>query len=889
MELKNYQQEVLADLRSFIEQLRKTGRLDTAFSAHWSAKGVSLAAGQDFVHPYNNHLVPRVPNVTAKVPTAGGKTFLACNALKTIFDLYPEHTPRAVAWFVPSDTILTQTLHNLSNPLHPYRRKLNSLFNNRVRVIDKAGALMGEGISPTEMREQLTIFVLSVQSFIERRRGGQQPLSYRENSNLDYGQEDHIAESERIAEAERTSLIQYLARQNPLVVVDESHNFGSDLRLDMLQKINPFFIFDLTATPHPKTSNVVSFIDAMKLKRANMVKLPVVVYNQHSKEDVVANAISLQRSLEAMAREQHANGGRYIRPIVLLQAEPKTDGDTKTFDKLKADLLALGIPEHHIKIKTANKNELKGIDLLSEACDVRYIITVNALKEGWDCPFAYVLATVANRSSRVDVEQIVGRILRLPYTEEHAIPMLNCSYVLTCSNAFQVTVENIVKALNNAGFSSRNYYDKPKSGSEYVVTYEAETPHAEEPLCGMEQEIPFPEEPQSEAESDTFDIEKARDGLDHQSQAEAKNIMELAQRNIQAYNQRMNEAEAAGNDFFAPEIESHVKRYPLKDRFADQARSVRLPNFVVKEPQSSLFGTGGSYRPLSAKEMLKDFDISQEDTKVDFSERAEIIGIDLSERQTDEYVPTIKKISTADQRQILRMFEGLSQENKQKQLAERFAKDLNADNTLRADQLLRYLHKVLESKNADELSYLYENYESAMLCLKRKIESLKTAYADTAFQRKLDTNEIECIPDYAFPEQLDLQHPIGTYDKTLYTEEEGDLNDLEKQVARILSTAENVVWWHRNLGRGRGFCINGYLKNHYPDFIAMLKNGIVVVVESKGDHLANDDSRYKNNIGRIWANQAGRGYKYFMVFENNSPLNNTYTLNEFEELLQQFK
>lgn len=66
---------------------------------------------------------------------------------------------------------------------------------------------------------------------------------------------------------------------------------------------------------------------------------------------------------------------------------------------------------------------------MSRACEVRYIITVNALKEGWDCPFAYILATLANKTSRVDVEQILGRILRQPYTTQHQNPLLNLSYV----------------------------------------------------------------------------------------------------------------------------------------------------------------------------------------------------------------------------------------------------------------------------------------------------------------------------------------------------------------------------------------------------------------------------------------------------------------------------
>ena len=95
--------------------------------------------------------------------------------------------------------------------------------------------------------------------------------------------------------------------------------------------------------------------------------------------------------------------------------------------------------------------------LMSPSCPIRYIITVNALKEGWDCPFAYILASLANKTSQVDVEQILGRILRLPHTSQHTQSALNMSYVLTSSNDFNNTVAHIVKGLNSAGFSDKDY------------------------------------------------------------------------------------------------------------------------------------------------------------------------------------------------------------------------------------------------------------------------------------------------------------------------------------------------------------------------------------------------------------------------------------------------
>jgi type III restriction enzyme len=172
----------------------------------------------------------------------------------------------------------------------------------------------------------------------------------------------------------------------------------------------------------------------------------------------------LQKRLELQAIEEEKKGGKYIRPIVLFQAQPKNGKDflneeeeKSNVQKLKEKLIELKIPAEQIKIKTANINEIKGIDLMSKECEVRYIITINALKEGWDCPFAYILASLADKSSAVDVEQILGRVLRQPYVMKHNFPLLNLSYVLTASSKFLDTLDNIVKGLNKAGFSDKDY------------------------------------------------------------------------------------------------------------------------------------------------------------------------------------------------------------------------------------------------------------------------------------------------------------------------------------------------------------------------------------------------------------------------------------------------
>ena len=393
MELKTYQKNVIGDLARFLSLLTEKGSASKAYNALWEEKNVNVGMGGLPYYHYN--LQGGVPDVCFKVPTGGGKTFLAASSIKTIYDAMPTITAKAVVWLVPSDAILTQTYAALSNPHHPYRQKIDVDFGGAVEVYSKAQLLNGQNFNPTAVTEQLSIFVLSYDSFRTSKKEGRK--AYQENGNLATFPKLMQDKSMLLPDTDETALIQVIRSLNPVVIVDESHHATSALSVEMLENFNPCFVLDLTATPK-KNSNIISFVDAAQLKKANMVKLPVIVYNRKSQDDVYADAISIRRKLEIQAQNEQKTTGRYIRPIVLFQAQPRVGAESTTYDKIKATLVEAGIPKEEIAIKTGDKDELKNIDLLSPDCPIRYIITVNALKEGWDCPFAYVLATVASRT-----------------------------------------------------------------------------------------------------------------------------------------------------------------------------------------------------------------------------------------------------------------------------------------------------------------------------------------------------------------------------------------------------------------------------------------------------------------------------------------------------------
>lgn len=875
MELKQYQKEVIADLDAYIGYVEKYNRPDTAFHKFWEDKGIPISAIDNYyLHPYDNSITD-VPHVTVKVPTAGGKTFIACNALNTIFKHFPAEKPKAVAWFVPSDTILKQTVKNLLDPSHPYRQKIDSHFGNAVCVVDKEAALFGHGISPTEIREQLTIFVLSVQSFAANNKDGRRV--YRENENLAEYAKLYDTMTKRVEGSDETGLIQVLSYLNPLVIIDESHNFEANLRVDMLKAINPCFILDLTATPRKK-SNIISFVDAIKLKRANMVKLPVIVYNHRSTNDVISSAIQMQRSLEQKAVAMEADGGRYIRPIVLFQAQPKTDDDNVTFDKIKSKLIEIGIPDDQIKIKTANKDEIKNTDLLSRDCPVRYIITVNALKEGWDCPFAYILASLANKTSRVDVEQILGRVLRLPYTTKHKEELLDLSYVFTSSNDFRNTVENIIEGLNRAGFSKKDYRV-------------AETPAevtAPVPTAQTHQSLFGDDEPVQEASEIT-----ATDDIDEQINTETikttlaipvantgtTELESFARQESENYNQQA--AQQTDNNDIPNDIKGMITTYPIKDIFADKADSLILPQFV-KKAASSLIFADSEYVPLDKTMLAEGIDLDKYDHNIDFTRtESEAVRVDLEKSGGDEYAVTRRNLNTNQLAFIKQHFATLSTESKQLQLAEMLAKNIRFDE-ISEPQVVRYIKKAVESVDSEQLEDLYANEWQTRNTVRQKIESLLAAYQEKKFKEWLDTGQIKCQPAYRLPERITVKVKSIGLAKGLYTEEES-INGSEYDVINAVANLDNVLFWHRNPSR-TGFCINGYI-NHYPDFIVQLESGITVLLETKGDDRDNSNSRAKVELGRTWANKAGEQYRYFMVFDKQQ-MDGAVTI---KELLQRLK
>ncbi|MGZ3862628.1 MAG: DEAD/DEAH box helicase [Bacteroidia bacterium] len=859
MELKPYQQQVINDLSLFLDHVQETKDVSDAFYNFWSKhpRTPLLPNIGSAIEPYKNN-IPQVPHICIKVPTAGGKTFIACNALKTIFDAFEYDKPKAVMWLVPSITILEQTIRNLKDPSHPYRQKINSHFGNKVEIFDKSALLQGIGFNATTIKEQLNIMVFSFDSL--RAKNKEDRKVFQENGNLQ-SFENVIGKENEITLG---AVIKHL---NPVVVVDESHNAESDLSVEMLKEINPSFILDLTATPR-KNSNIISFIDAMELKRENMVKLPVIVYNHHDKTEVINSALQLQHKLELQAIEEEKKGGKYIRPIVLFQAQPKNADDNTTFEKLKEKLIELKIPARHIKIKTANINEIKGEDLLSRECEVRYIITVNALKEGWDCPFAYILASLADKSSAVDVEQILGRVLRQPYVAKHNFPLLNLSYVLTASSRFLDTLDNIVKGLNKAGFSDKDY--------KLVDPIVDEQPKTSEPFLQLPLTV-------VKDEDITSDIEVSRIELpDHDNLSGAVSEMEKsAIEQTAAYEKKVIEINNNGGMLLPNEIQQLVKTYQIKEIFRDQASQIKLPQFYLRIPANNLFGNKEEEILLEKENLLQGFALGKSDTNIVFDSAAsDLYKVDLDETAR-ERTPTFVKLD-GDVKDSLMVYilDPARKESRVKNFTRRIMDVIGNMYPIPDKEIEKYIARVLEDFKDEQFNDFANNEYTYTGRIKSKIQSLSEEFAQKKFSEFLDTDRIFMKPSYVLPQSISPGETSKSITKSLY-EKEGNMNGFEEKVINEIGNMANITFWTRNIDR-RGFRINGFI-NHYPDFIIQTKSGKIVLLETKGDHL---DAEQKISLGNYWKQKAGNEYRYFMVYEKRV-VDGAYKLEDFLKLMRE--
>lgn len=854
MELKQYQRSALKDVARFARTYAMVGDAATAYGIYLNAEG--LTPGRDGIPRYHDDL-SGTPKVCAKVPTGGGKTFIGACAIDVLSDILPAHDD-VVVWLVPRKEILTQTLRNMRNPEHFLRMRLNQDFSGRVEVLDKEDGLRGRAFNAATLGDGLKLFVLSYDSF--KNKEGRR--AYAENSALAGLTEQQRAAGTAvdIENADETALITALAGSNPIVIVDESHHAGSGLSLDMLRNLNPRFVLELTATPDPKHANVITQAGARQLKREEMVKLPVVVYRRRDKQAVITDAVMLQRRLEAIAAQDEKRTGRYIRPIVLFQAERRGVDDAETYQKLKGKLIEGGIPAEHIAIRTGDVDELGDTNLMSRDCPIRFIITVEALAEGWDCPFAYVLATVANKSSKVSVEQIVGRVLRQPYVSRASARSLNIAYVLTASADFNETVQQVVRGLNGVGFSQED-----------VVDGGGPVPDQDELPIEPER----PDEPQDGDDIGDLDLHflklDTQAGDDLSSGQVDTSVDDIIGTSAGIEEKFDDDAEKEVVDFPLGGLGADVNTYKMRIGVRSEAADLLLPQFHIKV-DGGLFTDDETWKLLDRDDLLQDFKLSKygiDGVKIDVNAFGDARSIDLAD-DSDEY--KVRWVEEDIKKNMRMLFSQMSDDGRRVNLEGYLYDTLSTQfkNTFGEYQIKDFIHRVIADMDQMTVDGCFDSISSVSSAIKKSVQQIADDFCEKRFNILLDAGTIELRNSYRFPDSIYIAHPTTSYDRTLYEAESDDMNDgIEKPMAELLANSPSIVWWHRvTESKETEFRINSFI-NHYPDFLALRRDGTIMAIETKGAQLIGEDSRTKLKLGRRWADLSGGKIKYYMVFKDD--------------------
>lgn len=816
----DYQERVLSTLDAYLDVLKeKKVRADrvAALAAQDPDLGVTLpdftkeawealkAAGK---LPASRAAIPfsprmdgcnrPVPNAVLKVPTGGGKTWLAVSAVSRVMGRYLDRNTGFVLWIVPNEAIYTQTLKRLKDRQHPYRQALDRAAAGRVMIMEKTDRL-----DTRDVESNLCVMLLMLQS---ANRETQDSLKmFQDRGDVcgftpDEGeQEAHEVLKDAIPNLSvydladggpawlmiKDSLGNALRIIRPVVVMDEGHRAVSDLAFSTLYGFNPCFVLELTATPQDvqprggrnpregRYANVLVEVTGRELDREGMIKMPLNL-NPRQGNDWKATlnvALAKLNALDAEARKLRADTGRYIRPIMLIQVE-RTGADQQKSGHIHSEdvkdwLLTAGFDQAEIAIKTAQQNDLsdpENQDLLSPTNRVRAIITKQALQEGWDCPFAYVLCSLAASSNLKAMTQLVGRVLRQPGALKTGVEALDECHIITHHADTASVVSAIKEGLEQDGLGDLvlRVTQDDKSGAGKATRSIKRRPKFAKTDIYLPK-VMIVEGGQARDLDYETDVLSAIDWRGFDPQAIAERVPENAQA-AESQLQRIRLADDGDELFVGETVAANTEILAF-----DPAHAVRMISDIVPNP---------------------------------FVGR-EIVGAmiaDLRARGFDD----------AKLGQLASL------------IVEELRKGLDAARNGRAEALFKA--EVAAGSIQFRLRLDGRNWRMPF--------SIETTEPENARQL--------------------LNRAGGPLEKSLFAPVyENELNGDERDVAVYLDGEKTLTWWHRNVARTQ-YGIQGWKKAKiYPDFIfAVQKDGEssrITVLETKGDQLDNLDTAYKRD------------------------------------------
>jgi type III restriction enzyme len=854
--LKKYQTATLDVLKGYLDAARLIGA-KPAFDG--MEKG-GVRAPQPY-RPLDG--LPIVPYVCLRLPTGGGKTLLSAHTVKVAADAYLDREFPVVLWLVPTNTIRTQTLDTLKKPGNPNYEALHAAFDGRFRVFDIADFVQ---ITPADLQTHACIIIGTMQTLRVSNTDGRKVYAHNENLEPHFSAIPQNAEGmECIEEGEDKGKIKFsfrnlLALNRPLVIVDEAHNNTSALSVEVLQRIKAACVVEFTATP-AADSNVLHNVSATELKAEEMIKLPIRLTEHKSWEDAVQDSILTRQRLHDLATKD----ADYIRPIILFQAEEKGREVTKEV-LLKHLMDQHSLPREKIAVVTGDQKELDGINLFARDCPIDFVITVEALKEGWDCSFAYVFCSAATVNSKKDVEQILGRVLRMPYAKRRKEPDLNRAYAHVSRASWPNAVKQLHDRLVDMGFEDSEadaFIEPAERGLE--LTGGAGLFNAAPPptVIDLAEDLSaFDLTPEERA---TVTIEKTEQG------SRVTFTGNVAQATVSRLAGVVQSADTRAN------LESEAKRHKAvwQQHASPAQRGIpfRVPQLCfnldgeleLAEKAAFLDASGWSLLDYPAEIAEADFRLT--DTGVQWE-----VDLNAAGKLTE------KAIGKADQFDLDLVDTGWTEQQLCRWL-ERKARQQDITQVVLLEFVRRSLSYLTE-KRALPLTALVRWKFILAKVLAQKIGHYGEQASETRYQQTLFGTQAAVETSFAFdfdftptgyaPHWAYRGHPYQFQRHYYAAVGELDNKGEEYECAKALDMTGKVKHWVRNLER-RGFWLPLATRNFFPDFVAELTDGRLLVVEHKGKvYATNDDSKEKCNVGDLWEEKSSGKALFLMTVEEKA-------------------
>ena len=859
--LKNYQEEAILKLTNFCNDLDKKN-INQSFKDITNSQYLEI---ENFSNPY----------VCIRIPTGGGKTLVATKSIRVITHDYLNKDYSLVFWLAPSDKIVSQTLEALKNRQHYYRQILDKEFDN-IEVLSIQEAFR-KSFNPNE---SLVIIVGTIQSFRTTNKDGRK--FFDENSTY----------YEMLKSFDMTPTLENMMRHfKPIVILDEAHKSSTSLSLKSLLDIEPSFILELTATPITKTqtakeiyaSNILYSVNATKLKKENMIKLPIMLKTIDDTAKILQEAIEKRDYLEKLCLLEEMKTGKYIRPINLIRADENRGEKSLTYDKIKSILVEdFKIDENQIAVQTGDKKELDGVDLFSRDCPIRYIITVDALKEGWDCSFAYVLSVVSNMQSATAIEQLIGRVLRMPYIEAKDKKELERSYVYVASSSFEDVAQNIGKTLINSGFEemeAKISIDRSQNTNEDLGGLFGDSLYIERQFVVENLDIEALTnsklEPYINVNIETNTVTIRNIPIKSKREEFFKNIKKATPIEV---HQKIDEIEKSINQ--------------AKNEFSEKISDIEIPKLQIMI-DDEIYDFEDSlildFVDIDESELIKNSKLSFDEFDIKLNENLGLIDVNQSGVTTkildkeEDKLPLFND-EDKDEKNILNQNKIRQNSQEIGKLSNSIAKLIAEENKaifnyFDSSELKGFISLIINDlinsrKNIDLVLLNSRKYQLKKAILK-KLENLTQNAKSHSFAKLFNENRFSlnmsnsvCFSSNNYIPNPDIRS--ANFKKHKYDNVHKLDSEEEYKVALYIDSLDGVESWIRNIDKDyeNSFWLQTEEGKFYPDFIIKLKSGKIVVAEYKGKVYIPEYEKYKKPVADAWGS-LDENFKFVSLYEDN--------------------